>query len=193
MTITIRSPNDLGRHLNERSLDSLPPHPCPFTVAVDSREQLPWTFDGIVISGRRWQIRTQVATLATGDYSIIGCEHLLTIERKSVADLLGCVAGPEHAREKRKHERMREMIDRGGFARVVIEGCLSATVDWLNDPTCERSIHPNSIYGCHATWDRTLAPWCWAGSRRAAEVIAFWMMLDWWQDISGESRKGKLK
>jgi len=185
--ITIRPPN------NERHPDSLPIHPCPFTVLIDSREQLPWTFDGIVISGRRWQIRTQVATLATGDYSILGCENLLTIERKSVADLLGCVAGPEHSREKRKHERMRAMIDRGGFARVVIEGDLSATVDWLNDPTCERGIHPNSIFGCHATWDRTLAPWCWAGSRRAAEVIAFWMMLDWWQDISGEGRKGKRK
>lgn len=44
-----------------------------FTIVIDTREQQPWTFDNYAKAHKK---------LDTGDYSIEGLEHLLTIERK---------------------------------------------------------------------------------------------------------------
>lgn len=44
-----------------------------FTIIVDTREQQPWTFDNYATAKKK---------LDTGDYSIVGLEHLLGIERK---------------------------------------------------------------------------------------------------------------
>lgn len=44
-----------------------------FTIIIDTREQQPWTFDSYTTAHKK---------LDTGDYSIQGLEHLLTIERK---------------------------------------------------------------------------------------------------------------
>lgn len=44
-----------------------------FTIVVDTREQQPWTFDNYATAKKK---------LDTGDYSIVGLEHLLGIERK---------------------------------------------------------------------------------------------------------------
>ena len=51
----------------------------PFTVIIDTREQMPWEFGFHATSKRK---------LDTGDYSIEGYEHLLAIERKkSVSEI----------------------------------------------------------------------------------------------------------
>ena len=44
-----------------------------FTIIVDTREQQPWDFENYTKAHKK---------LDTGDYSIEGLEHLLTIERK---------------------------------------------------------------------------------------------------------------
>jgi ERCC4-type nuclease len=44
-----------------------------FTIIVDTREQQPWTFDNYVTANQK---------LDTGDYSILGMENILAIERK---------------------------------------------------------------------------------------------------------------
>ena len=50
-----------------------------FTIIVDTREQLPWEFDGHATSSRK---------LDTGDYSIEGLENIFCIERKrSVSEI----------------------------------------------------------------------------------------------------------
>lgn len=51
----------------------------PFTVIIDTREQLPWEF-GLHITAKK--------KLDTGDYSIEGLENILAIERKkSVSEI----------------------------------------------------------------------------------------------------------
>ena len=50
-----------------------------FTIIVDTREQMPWEFGNHTTSNKK---------LDTGDYSIEGLEHLLSIERKqSVSEI----------------------------------------------------------------------------------------------------------
>lgn len=65
-------------------------------IIVDSREQCPLVFT----------VSSETGTLETGDYSVIGLTHLITVERKSLANLLAC-AGRERDRFKRELQRLR--------------------------------------------------------------------------------------
>jgi DNA excision repair protein ERCC-4 len=65
-------------------------------AVVDTREQLPLDLA---------PLRTEAGTLATGDYSVRGLEHVVAIERKSLSDLLGCIGG-ERERFDREVQRM---------------------------------------------------------------------------------------
>ncbi|MCX7428957.1 MAG: hypothetical protein NTW96_25430 [Planctomycetia bacterium] len=66
------------------------------TAIVDSREQTPLDLA---------PLKSVAGTLSTGDYSVVGLEHVVAIERKSLADLLGCVAG-ERDRFEREVQRL---------------------------------------------------------------------------------------
>lgn len=108
-------------HSNEYTL-------CPFRVVIDTREQAPFTFQGLrtdAKDGRRQLVvETIPSTLATGDYSIEGLEELISIERKSVSDFYGTIlAGRD--RFERELQRLQEMAGAGGYAEVVCEG------DWF--------------------------------------------------------------
>ncbi|HEY1599245.1 MAG TPA: ERCC4 domain-containing protein [Pirellulales bacterium] len=50
-------------------------------------------------------LKTVPGTLATGDYSVVGLEHIVAIERKSLSDLLGCI-GTERERFDREVQRL---------------------------------------------------------------------------------------
>lgn len=59
--------------------------PARYTVLRDTREQKGWVFDAGKNCGG-----TVVRTLKTGDYTLLGYEHLLAVERKgSVVELIG--------------------------------------------------------------------------------------------------------
>ena len=154
---------------------------CPFTVRVDTREQAPWTFQGIVVERRLWIVRRRVATLPTGDYSIAGCEDRLVIERKSAADLVSSVT-VGNARFRREHNRMQAVVAAGGFACVIVEGSLAAICDEL-DSESGRRVTSESILGAVASWpQRYGVHWLFAGDRRRAELLAFKVMLKWWKE-----------
>jgi DNA excision repair protein ERCC-4 len=70
--------------------------PESVTAIVDTREQRPLNLA---------PLRTEQATLATGDYSVKGLEHVVAIERKSLDDLLGCV-GCDRERFDREVQRL---------------------------------------------------------------------------------------
>ena len=63
---------------------------------VDTREQTPLDLPGI--ASRR-------GTLATGDYSLVGLESQVAIERKELGDLVAC-CGRERARFDREVQRL---------------------------------------------------------------------------------------
>jgi DNA excision repair protein ERCC-4 len=71
-------------------------NPSQVVCLIDTREQTPLSLD---------PLRTESATLATGDYSLKGLESHVCIERKSLDDLLGCV-GRDRARFERELQRM---------------------------------------------------------------------------------------
>jgi DNA excision repair protein ERCC-4 len=63
-------------------------------------------------------LKTQIGTLATGDYSVAGLESLFAIERKSVSDLVGCSVGQNRERFERELHRLRGFR----FKRLLIVG-----------------------------------------------------------------------
>ena len=58
--------------------------PLP-SVVVDSREQLPYSFEQF----GHWIGSTQTAALKTADYSVAGYEDVIAVERKTLADIVG--------------------------------------------------------------------------------------------------------
>ena len=78
-------------------------------VVVDTREQTPLVFS---------RLDSKVATLTTGDYSFVGGEEHLAIERKSVPDFVACCMGNNRERFFRELHRMRGFA----FRRLLIVG-----------------------------------------------------------------------
>jgi len=61
-------------------------------ILVDTREQAPLM--PVVYRGKQWvELPTERATLAAGDYTVRGLEHLVAVERKSISDLAGTLYG----------------------------------------------------------------------------------------------------
>lgn len=84
-------------------------------ICIDTREQdpldfTPWASEGLL---------TARGTIRTGDYSLEGYEHRVTVERKRVAELYHTV-GAGRERFEAELERMRTMES----AHIVIEGDL---------------------------------------------------------------------
>lgn len=93
---------------------------CPFTVAIDTREQHPWMFTGFQAdadkSYKPLVVATNKATLKTGDYSIVGFDDQICIERKSPADAFSTFT-VDRDRWERELERMSCIP----ISRVIIE------------------------------------------------------------------------
>ena len=102
--------------------------PEGFIMIVDTREQKP------LFKPKLWIISHG---LNSGDYSIQGFENVITIERKSIPDLLGTL-GKGRIRFEKELNRMSEYKWKG----LLIEG-LENDVYQPNDFS---SMHPNSIY-----------------------------------------------
>ena len=78
------------------------------TIICDTREQMPLPLERFPV---------ERGTLTTGDYSFAGGEHLLSIERKSIPDLIQSLTS-ERERFIRELERLRGYR----FARLLVIG-----------------------------------------------------------------------
>jgi ERCC4-type nuclease len=120
-------------------------------IVIDSREQRPYHFEGAMTQG-----------LGTGDYSVAGFEQSISIERKSLADLLGCV-GQSRNRFEAELARLSAMLS----PAVVIE----ATPAEVLRGTRHTSIHPNSVLGSLYAWSmRYRLPFWFCDTRSLAEI-----------------------
>lgn len=169
---------------------------CPFRVVIDTREQAPFTFQGLrtdAKDGRRQLVvETVPSMLATGDYSIEGMEGLISIERKSVADFYGTIlAGRD--RFERELARLQEMAAAGGYAEVVCEG------DWFTEgpPTrvgdtyldCQKRL--KTVYRSVIAWKHRfpLIHWERWPSRRDAERYVFRTLERFWTEQRERERE----
>lgn len=80
------------------------------TFVVDSREKRPYEFDS----------PTMVKALPVGDYSLLGLESRVSIERKTLGDLINCLCH-DRARFERELYKSKSL----NYFALIIEGSLS--------------------------------------------------------------------
>jgi DNA excision repair protein ERCC-4 len=164
---------------------------CPFTVAVDTREQAAYGFENLPFLGARGNIRLAVPckrrTLASGDYSLVGFEDRVAVERKSLPDLFSTL-GQGRKRFEREFERLSEME----FAAIVIEA--DAREIWRPTefhPGWRSRLNPRSVEGTIVAWSLRYpgVHWWAMGSRRNAEVRTFEVLEMFWRMTQHEDVK----
>jgi len=110
--------------------------PLP-TVIVDTREQLPYTFEMY----NNWIGSTLSKSLTTGDYSVLGFEKEIALERKTLNDIVGSLMDG-------RSRFLREMERLSSFRSKCL--CIEATrTDIKSEYTFSRQVraHPNGIAG----------------------------------------------
>lgn len=129
--------------------------PSDVTAVIDTREGLPYELAPLR------QVRLgEGFGLKTGDYSVQGLEHLIAVERKSLADLLGCI-GTNRERFDAEMQRILAYPHR----LLLIESSWPELErgDWRPQVTVEAVI--GSIIG----WQRMGIPVELAGDRERAQ------------------------
>lgn len=154
-------------------------------VVVDGREKAPYTFAGLradaAMRHRPLAVRWQWGFLATGDYSILGHEDRIAVERKSIEDLYSTL-GQHRERFEREHERMAAM----DFAAVVVE---ASWVRILHEPPERSRLHPKTVFRTAVSWlVKYGVAWIAAEDRRLAEITTFRLLDRWWRLQEEESQ-----
>ena len=146
-------------------------------VVVDTREQRPFTFACIVPPPK-----VVVATLQTGDYSLLGHEDQICVERKHLVDLFGTF-GRGRDRFVRELERMAQMK----FAAVVIEASFDTIIF---RPPARSRLKPKTVIRSMAAWAiRHNVHFYWMPNRAAAEKWTYILLERFWDDL----QTGKIK
>lgn len=101
------------------------------SIVIDTREQQPYTFDPE-------RFETVRRALPAGDYSLVGSETRVAVERKSMPDYVSTVI---RAR-KRFHAELRKLAEYE-HACIVVEGSLRD----LLEGRYHGGAHPNALLG----------------------------------------------
>jgi ERCC4-type nuclease len=153
---------------------------CPFTIAIDTREQLPYTFTEIYSDADRGRALIEVPTIRTGlphgDYTILGLPQMV-VERKSKEDLYSSIS----QRRDNFERRLALMQEELRWACVIIEA------DWrdlLASPPAFSEFSPKSLNRTLIAWEQRFprVHWRYAHSRVFAEQLTFRMLERWWRD-----------
>ena len=129
--------------------------PSQVVAIVDSREQLPLELSPLQMT---------VGTLTTGDYSLVGLQDHVAIERKSLPDLLGCI-GRDRERFEREAQRLKAYPVR----------CLVVESTWpeLEAGEWRSKVKPAAVVGSVLAWIAGGLPVVMAGDHeRAGRYVA---------------------
>lgn len=160
---------------------------CPFTVLVDTREQLPYSLRGFqadcraygqsrVKGGEDLVVMSRRATLATGDYTVEGLEGVCAVERKSLSDFYLC-CGHERERFEAELERLAKLQ----WAAVVIEATLE---EIACEPPPLSQLLSKAAYRSVVTWSVRYCQVIPAGPRELAEVTVFRLLERCWKEYA---------
>ncbi len=153
----------------------------PFTIIVDTREQLPFDFTSVKSPAVPFTVARR--TLETGDYSVEAPltatkSDMIVIERKSLADLYGSV-GVDRDRFEREFRRLSEY----GYAALVIEATWEQIADpnrYLKHPTL---MQPKSVVATLVAWSQRYGVHVFTCPGRVfAEKLTYRLLERWARD-----------
>jgi ERCC4-type nuclease len=168
------------------------PTTAPFTIVVDSREQLPFGFDGLKADAKDKHapllVNTAVMGLQAGDYGLLDEEtgqprDDVAIERKSFADAHSTFS---HGRER--FERELERLNQMTFAAVVIEASWHDLM--YAAPPNTKGMAPKSLVRSIIAWSVRFprVHWLPMGNRKLAEAMTFRLLHRFWLEHVKESK-----
>jgi ERCC4-type nuclease len=118
--------------------------------------------------------------LPTGDYSILGMEDRVALERKTLADLYACVGG-----ERKRFERELERLADFEYAAVIIEASLSNLLQGYE----YSRVHPHSVIGSILAWSvkYNRLPFFFADNRWRCRTIIYRLLKKFYEYHMTES------
>lgn len=152
----------------------------PFTIAIDTREQLPYSFVGIRADSDKDYAILEVPTMRTGlpigDYLVLGLPQAV-IERKSKEDLYASVS----QRRDNFEQRLCRMQEELRWAAVVIE---ASWHEVITQPPTFTQFNPKSLNRTLIAWMQRFprVHWCYLPNRDFAERHTFRCLERWWKD-----------
>lgn len=133
-------------------------------IVIDTREQLPYSF----------QFESIRSALKTGDYSLIGLETTIAIERKSLDDFIGCITTGR--------DRFEKELSRADLLEkfwVVIEANLTSIEKGLY----RSKVNPESVLGTLAAWsNRYKVGFIFADNRISGQKITERLLKHAWNE-----------
>jgi ERCC4-type nuclease len=143
-------------------------------IIIDTREQLPYAFQG-------YEVKIETANLPVGDYSLPGFEDRAAIERKTLNDLVGCLMGKDRTRFERELTKGRAY----DLFAVVVEAALSD----VSQGKYKSDMKPHAaVQSIIAFQVRYGVSFVWAGNRSGAEYYTYWLLSKYIREI-GERYK----
>lgn len=152
---------------------------CPFAIAVDSKEQVPFVFADIHAGASQGYKNIVVETIVKnlgpthGDYSMVGFEGTIHIERKSMDDAHGTLLGWGERRER--FEQTLAFLSSIEFGAVVVECTLGSLL--ANAPEHGRKTKTENRRSLNQTilaWMRRYSvQWLFCDTRGLAETETF--------------------
>ena len=138
-------------------------------IITDSREQLPYNFQG-------YDVQVVRAGLPAGDYSLPGAESLAAIERKSLDDLIGCLLAKQRDRFERELARLRPYH----VAAVVVE----STWEDIARGRYTSNMHPQAaLQSTLALQVRYSIPFMMCGSREGGQYVTHGLLAKYHREI----------
>ena len=143
----------------------------PFCLVIDTREQDGYDFTGLA------SVR---AGIPTGDYSLVGYEHRVAVERKNKSDAWQCVAG-----ERPRFERCLERLANLERAAIVIEADLR---DFCDRPSYIQRVTPATAVGSYVSWScKYRIPVFWCDTKAYAERITLRFLVAFLKHVALDS------
>lgn len=141
----------------------------PFVIAVDTREQTPLNFLGFA---------TMRKTLRTGDYSILGHEDRVAVERKNYNDAWGSMS-----QGRERFERCVQRLALLDRAAIVIECSLTQLA---TQPSYIERVTPASVVGGLISWSCQYAlPVYFCDNREQAARVVVRFLAAWLKHRGG--------
>lgn len=137
----------------------------PVTITIDTREQKPYEFENSV-----------TRCLAVGDYSLLGAEHLIAIERKTLNDLIGCLVTGGRERFERELFKGKSL----DYFALVVEASLS---DLANGKYRSRMLPKSAVQSLLSFSVRHRLPVFFCESREYAQRVTESLLLKYAKEI----------
>ncbi len=155
-------------------------------VIVDSREQHPFQF---LPDHRNWIGGERRLALKTGDYSIEGMESLLSLERKSLADIVACTIT-----YRKRFLAACARLEKFRWKAILIEATFEDIKSGFEQFDIPSDVHPNAVTGTLDAIEAKFGiPIIYTSTIRqlAAERAASWLSKHftyWWLETNRHGR-----